>query len=212
MAFQSGDIKISGTFDDVSFYHSVFGWLVRTKGGPGRRQFKTSPAFARARENSEEFTACSRAASLIRHKVIVYTGTKEKTLYHRLIKLMRLLANSDHLSPRGKRDPMKGMLTEEGQNRLKDFEISKTFSLYDLLCETGLLQYPSNIQEMQLTSATITAPPLIKRRQKKGLYVFNPISAKRTPLSISGRTDGNWFSVTARSVCSCKKNQDEKPP
>jgi hypothetical protein len=53
MAFQAGEIKITGTIDDLSFYHhKEYGYLVRMKGGPSRKQFKTSPKFARSRESS----------------------------------------------------------------------------------------------------------------------------------------------------------------
>lgn len=133
MAFQLGDIKISGTIDGISFYNSVFGWLLRMKGGPSRKQFKTSPAFVRSRENSSEFTACAKAASAIRRLVITHTGIKDKTLYHRLMKLMRILADNDKISARGHRDPLKGILNKAAQFYLKDFRVNDELSLYDTL-------------------------------------------------------------------------------
>jgi hypothetical protein len=143
MAFQVGEVKISGTIDDLSFYKSVFGWLVRRKGGPTRKQFKSSPAFERSRENSSEFTRCSQAASAMRKLIIKHTSIKHKTIYHRLIKLMRLLANADQTSPRGRRDPLKDMHTKQGQLLLKDFEITPELTLYKLLVSVGLLKAAS---------------------------------------------------------------------
>jgi|GEM_PF-6432959 len=172
MAFQAGDIKISGTFDDLSFYHSVFGWLVRRKGGPGRRQFKTSPAFARSRENSAEFTACARTASSIRRLVMIRTAYKDKTLYHRLIKLMRLLANDDTLALRGLRDPLKGMQTIQGQARLKEFKISGELCLYDILLGAGFFKEGRD----KVTERNIPAihSAAVKRRRIKKLPAFYP--------------------------------------
>ena len=172
MAFQAGDIKISGTFDDLSFYHSVFGWLVRRKGGPDRRQFKTSPAFARSRENSAEFTACARTASSIRRLVMIRIVHKDKTLYHRLIKLMRLLANDDTQALRGLRDPLKGMQTMQGQARLKEFKISGDLCLYDILLGAGLLKECRD----RVTERNIPALPsaAVKRLGTKKLPAFCP--------------------------------------
>lgn len=170
MAFQVGDIKISGTVDGLSFYHSVFGWLVRRKGGPRRRQFKTSPAFARSRENSEEFTACARAASAIRRLVIIHTGEKDKTLYHRLMKLMRLLANEDTQVLRGKRDPLRGILTANGHARVKEFKINGDLCLYDILQQAGFFKEP----EDKVTEPKRTPVPsaTLRRRQAKRRPVF----------------------------------------
>ena len=172
MAFQAGDIKISGTFDDLSFYHSVFGWLVRRKGGPDRRQFKTSPAFARSRENSAEFTTCARVAAAVRRLVLACTHQKDQTLYHRLIKLMRLLANDDRSSLRGMRDPQKGMQAMQGQARLKEFKISGDLCLYDILLEAGLFKACRD----RVTERNIPTIPsaAIKRRRTKKLPAFYP--------------------------------------
>jgi len=184
MAFQAGDIKISGTFDDLSFYHSVFGWLVRRKGGPGRRQFKTSPAFARSRENSAEFTACARTASSIRRLLMIRTAQKDKTLYHRLIKLMRLLANDDQSSLRGKRDPLKGMQTMQGQARLKEFKISGDLCLYDILLGAGLLkECQDRVTERNIPALRSAA---VKRRRIKKLPVFQ-LPRKSLPAHLSSR-------------------------
>ena len=182
MAFQAGDIKISGTFDDLSFYHSVFGWLVRRKGGPGRRQFKTSPAFARSRENSAEFTACARTASSIRRLVMIHTAYKDKTLYHRLIKLMRLLANDDQSSLRGKRDPLKGIQTMQGQARLKEFKISGDLCLYDILLGAGLFkECRDSVTERNIPAIRSNA---VKRRRIKKLPFFQ-LAPKSLPAHVS---------------------------
>ena len=150
----------------------MFGWLVRRKGGPSRKQFKTSPAFIRSRENSEEFTTCARAAASVRRLVITHTAHKDKTLYHRLMKLMRLLANNDQRSLRGKRDPMKGMLTVQAQARLKEFKISENLCLYDILLIAGFFK-GSHDKEKECNKTTIRSAA-VKRRRPKNLSTFYP--------------------------------------
>ena len=169
MAFQVGDIKISGTIDDLSFYKSVFGWLVRRKGGPTRKQFKKSPAFARSRENSNEFTRCSQAASSMRKLIIKHTGIKHKTLYHRLIKLMRLLANTDKTSVRGQRDPLKGMHTMEGKLLLKDFEVTSGLSLCNLLISVDYFKETPR-DKGSLPHNKAHAAPIKKRRMNPKVF------------------------------------------
>ena len=186
MAFQAGDIKISGTFDDLSFYHSVFGWLVRRKGGPGRKQFKTSPAFARSRENSAEFTACARAASSIRRLVMIRTVQKDKTLYHRLIKLMRLLANDDTQALRGLRDPLNGMQAMQGQARLKEFKISGDLCLYDILLGAGLFkECRDKVTERNIPAIHSAA---VQRRKIKKFPAF-----RLPPKTLPARLPLSWF-------------------
>lgn len=152
MAFQVGEIKISGTIDDLSFYNSQFGWLVRRKGGPSRKQFKNSPSFSRARENSSEFTNCSRAASIIRKLVLLFLKgaarraedsnslSPDKQLYHRLITLMRLLANEDKRSARGSRHPFNALSLPNTLTLLKNFQITQELDLYSILRCSGLLK------------------------------------------------------------------------
>ncbi len=179
MAFQMGDIKISGTIDELSFYKSVFGWLVRRKGGPTRKHFKTSPSFARSRDNSSEFTLCSQAASAIRKLIIKHTGLKDKTLYHRLIKLMRLLANADQTSVRGQRDPLKGIHTAEGKLLLKNFEITTGFTLFCLLITLGYIKETPR-EKMR---APLHAAPIKKRNRKPPVYRSSSTGTLHRPRS-----------------------------
>src|SRR5690606_2685804 len=140
MAFQAGPIKLSGTFHGLSFYNSMFGWLVRMKGGPTTKQFKTSPKFARSRENSTEFTACGTMAAAVRREVIQSTGIKDRKLYHRLVKLMRLLADEDKISVRGERKPQIGIESEEGKKLLDNFYLEGGFNLRNILKAAGLVK------------------------------------------------------------------------
>jgi hypothetical protein len=181
MAFQVGEIKISGTIDDISFYNSLFGWPVRTKGGPSRKQFKRLPAFARPRENSNEFSLCSKAASVIRKIIINHANPKPRTiklgtLYHRLIKLMCRLADTDKTSVRGQRDPLKGIHTAQGKLLLKDFEITEGLNLYIFLLSINYIQETpcKKVAHTRVYSFSL------KRRRKKR-HVFHSRTTKVLP-------------------------------
>lgn len=174
MAFQVGIVKLTGTFNDISFYHSVFGWLVRTKGGPSRKQFKTSPAFVRSRENSREFIACSKAASTLRRLILRSTGLKDKTLYHRLLKLMRALADKDTVSVRGQRQPLKGMQSEASRILLRNFEIKEKLNLYEVLLANN---YFGNTKASLQNKCKLKKekPVGVKRKQRSIAFIYRGV-------------------------------------
>lgn len=168
MAFQVGITKIRGTIDGVSFYHSQFGWLVRMKGGPTRKQSMTSPAFERSRENSAEFKACSMTASSIRKTVLAETGTPDPTLYHRLMKLMRRLADEDRSSLRGESDPAKGLNTETGRKLMGEFRVGEDQNLLEVFVKYGFLKESGEldtgiIEKISQKRDKVTKPNLLLR-------------------------------------------------
>ena len=54
MARQSGLFNFEGTLDNVTFYKTADGLLVRKKGGVSKNRLLHDPAFIRARENGAE--------------------------------------------------------------------------------------------------------------------------------------------------------------
>ena len=137
MAFLVSETKIKGTFDGVSFYPSIFGWLVRMKGGPTRDQVKKGKAFARTRESASEFGSCSAAASIARKAVTDLTGVPDKSLYHQLISLMVHIMKEDGGAIRGKRTPEGGLASESGLRLLQEFCSMVNVRLDDVLEKTG---------------------------------------------------------------------------
>ncbi len=55
MARQGGLLKVVGKLDDLSFYKSADGFLVRTKGGVSADRIANDPTFQRISENGAEF-------------------------------------------------------------------------------------------------------------------------------------------------------------
>ena len=51
MAKQQSFLKVAGTLDGLTFYKSVDGHLVRTKGGVSKGRIMNDPAYIRTREN-----------------------------------------------------------------------------------------------------------------------------------------------------------------
>ncbi len=66
MAKSSGILKIEGTLENLTFYKSADGHMVRTKGGVSRNRILNDPAFVRTRENGVEFGHSAQAGKLLR--------------------------------------------------------------------------------------------------------------------------------------------------
>ena len=66
MARQRGIIKLTGKIGDLSFYKSQDGYLAREKGGVDATRIKNDPAFARTRENGQEFGMAAKSGKIVR--------------------------------------------------------------------------------------------------------------------------------------------------
>ena len=66
MAKSTGILKIEGTLENITFYKSADGQMVRTKGGVSKKRILNDPAFIRTRENGAEFGHSANAAKMLR--------------------------------------------------------------------------------------------------------------------------------------------------
>lgn len=126
----NGIIKIQGTLDNLTFYKSADGHLVRTKGGVSKSRIKNDPAFQRTRENGTEFGHSASAAKLLRIGVgTMLFHAKDRRLSSRLLGIMAQIKNLDSTSARGSRQVAIGLTTDEGKQLLKGFDFNAQASL-----------------------------------------------------------------------------------
>lgn len=105
MARQKGIIKFDGTLDDITFYKTQDGYLAKTKSGVSAERIASDPAFARTRENGEEFASAASAGKLFRDTVrSMMLEAADGRVTSRLTQGMTQLKNADTTSPRGQRN------------------------------------------------------------------------------------------------------------
>ncbi len=111
MARQKGIFKVTGTLDDVTFYKSKDGYLVREKGGVSAERIATDPAFIRTRENQAEFGRAGKAGKLLRaaFRVLLQNASDDR-MVSRLHKEMMRVVKADSTSSRGLRNVLDGEL------------------------------------------------------------------------------------------------------
>jgi hypothetical protein len=131
MAKQSGIIKLEGTIGDITFYKSKDGMLARAKGGVDGNRIKTDAAFARTRENGEEFARAGSAGKLLRMAFRSYLqNTADSRMVSRLTKEMVAVVKADATSSRGQRNVLDGELELlEGFDFNLDGKLSSTLFL-----------------------------------------------------------------------------------
>ena len=116
----NGIIKIQGTLENLTFYKSADGHLVRTKGGVSKNRIMHDPAFQRTRENGSEFGQSAHAGKMLRTAVgTMLFHAKDRILSSRLLTVMSQIKNLDGVSSRGERNVAEGLSTVEGRQLLK---------------------------------------------------------------------------------------------
>lgn len=140
MAKQTGFLKISGTLDDVTFYRTKDGNLVKMKSSLNKARIAKDPKFARTRENGAEFGNAAKSGKLFRVNLrpLSFNSTDNR-IVSRVTQLMSKIKNMDSTSIRGERNVGKGIYTAEGKSLLKGFEFNQYSELSSILYKSYLL-------------------------------------------------------------------------
>ncbi len=157
MPKQGSFIKIEGTLDDITFYKSKDGYLVRKKGGVSKNRIQNDPAFVRTRENGKEFGHSATSGKILRRAILsLLSNSKDAKVVSRVTKIMSQIKNADLTSPRGGRQVAIGLATPEGKALLKNFDFNSNAPLDTVL-----------LTEHTLDTATgeITIPNLLPAKE-----------------------------------------------
>ncbi|MEO6692211.1 MAG: hypothetical protein ABIO44_07730, partial [Saprospiraceae bacterium] len=125
MARQKGLLKIKGTLDDLTFYKTQDGNLVKMKGGVSKERIATDPNFRRTRENGTEFGLAASAGKLVRDALRnLLLNAADGRIASRLTQVMTLIKDYDSTSTRGSRSVGIGITAPQGKALLKGFNFN----------------------------------------------------------------------------------------
>ena len=134
MARSKGILKIEGTLQDMTFYNTSDGNLVKMKSSVNKQRISTDPAFARTRENGAEFGQAAKSGKLLRGTLRnLMLNTADKRVTSRVTQIMTQIKNLDTVSERGKRTVGIGIANAAGLARLKDLNFNKQAILSSVL-------------------------------------------------------------------------------
>ena len=104
MARQKGIVKIEGTMDDITFFKTQDGFMVKQKSEIPKDRIMTDKSFERTRENMSEFARAGKGAKLLRSSVEdILVDCKDNRISSRLSQKMMQVLKSDPVSARGLR-------------------------------------------------------------------------------------------------------------
>ena len=130
MAKLKGLLKIEGTLDNLTFYKTQDGHLVKTKSGVSGDRIANDPNFQRTRENGSEFGSSASAGKLLRNAVRnLMMNASDNRVTSRLTQIMTLIKNYDTTSVRGERNVGVGIADPMAQTLLKGFDFNDSATL-----------------------------------------------------------------------------------
>lgn len=130
MAKQQSFLKVAGTLDGLTFYKSVDGHLVRTKGGVSKSRIMNDPAFIRTRENIAEFGTTAQSGKLLRNAIgTMLNRAKDPRMSSRMMGILSKVRQLDSSSVRGARMVSEGISTSNGKQLLRGFDFNNRAAL-----------------------------------------------------------------------------------
>ena len=172
MARQNGIIKIDGTLENLTFYKTQDGNLVKTKSGVSADRIANDPNFQRTRENGVEFGNAATAGKLLRDSVRnLMMNASDNRITSRITQVMTDIKNMDTTSVRGKRTVAVGIGVAAGRALLKGLNFNDSAILGAILYKpyvvnttTGVITiaglvpqtdiaYPTGATHLSLTGA-----------------------------------------------------------
>lgn len=134
MARLNGILKIEGTIQDLTFYKTQDGHLVKSKGGVSKERIATDPAFARTRENGAEFGSSATSGKILRDSLrTMISGNADNRVTSRITQLMTQIKNLDDSNIRGERSVAGGIGKAEAKSLLKSFNFNEKSTLGGVL-------------------------------------------------------------------------------
>ena len=147
MAKLKGILKIEGTLQDMTFYKTQDGNLIKTQSGVNGDRIASEATFARTRENGAEFGAAATAGKLMRDTFrVLLQQASDNRVVSRITQLMTQIKNLDLINIRGERVVSEGIKSVEALPLLKGFNFnsksvlgSVLFKPYTVDTATGII-------------------------------------------------------------------------
>lgn len=162
MAKLKGILKIEGTLQDMTFYKTQDGHLVKTKSGVSGDRIANDPNFQRTRENGSEFGSAATAGKVLRNAVRNLTmNASDNRVTSRLTQLMTQIKNFDVTSVRGERTVGVAIADPAALAQLINFDFNDSaalggvlFAPFTVTGATGAINIPSFVPINDITYPT----------------------------------------------------------
>jgi len=160
MAIQTGAIKYRGSFKSIRNYVNLHDPLTYAgeKGGANRDLIMNNPAFARTRENMNEFSGCGTAVKAIRRGLLnLIPEQTDKRFTARLMNLVKRINCNDEVGVSGKR----AIAFSSNRPLLATFIFNLLQNVADLLQDQFVHVHPISRAEATLTLTAFDVKPVL---------------------------------------------------
>ena len=128
MAKAFGPVQLVGTLDDLNFYSTPDGNIVRVKGktGNSKKSFRENPIFTPIKQHSKDFGRCAKKAAVFRRLVkAFYDCAKDGSIAGRSNQLLHAIIKEDTEHERGQKQLHTGLQSVAALDFLIGFEGNK---------------------------------------------------------------------------------------
>jgi hypothetical protein len=185
MAKLEGNIQITGSLDNLSFYkmRGSEKIIVRRKGGPTRKQVKQSPKFANTRRNNKEFGGRAAATAFIKQLLNPLRFMADHNITGPLNALLKPIQEMDTANEWGKRS----IILSKNARLLVGFSVNRLYQL-DSIVRTPVSY---SLQNQQVV---ISIPDLLPGLNfiSPGNYPWFKFIATAGPVPDLYYRDENW--------------------
>lgn len=136
MAKAFGPVRLVGTLDDLNFYITPDGNIVRERGKTGntKKSFRDNPIFTPVKEHSKDFGHCAKKGAVFRRLVKpFYDCAKDGSIAGRSNQLLHAIIKEDTENERGQRQLHTGLKSASALGFLIGFEGNKVRQLAQVL-------------------------------------------------------------------------------
>ena len=125
MAKNTGVLKFQGTIEELTYYRTQDGDIVRKRGGIAKSRILTEASFQRTRENMAEFAQSATAGKIIRRGAnTLMQNASDNRVTSRLSQTLSRILKLDTVNARGARSVAEGLSTAQGKALLKGFDFN----------------------------------------------------------------------------------------
>jgi hypothetical protein len=185
MAQLTGPIQFTGSIGNFRAYYdkSLKKYILSTKGGASKNLIMNNPAFARTRDNMNEFKACTKWSSLLRKSLLCIDHLNFSRYFSEITKLSKEIQTRDEAGVYG----FRAIESSKAPHLLKTINFNRQFPFPGVIRNEFRIEFSEDKK-----TAVFSMPAFIPSSR---FYWPTPIYSFRFYLVIAQLSDMAWSEI-----------------
>ena len=182
MAHLQGPIQFIGSIGNIRSYYdkSLKKYILSTKGGASKNLIMNHPAFARTRDNMNEFKACTQWSSMVRKSLLCIDHLSFSRYFSEIVKLSKVIQTFDEAGLYG----FRAIESSKAPHLLKEINFNRQFPFPGVIRNEFRVEFSEDKR-----TAVFSMPAFIPSSR---FYWPTPIHSFRFYLVIAQLSDMAW--------------------